>query len=47
MDTYTFPDKEYMARWAKEVLTAYPNFNIVGEAWLNYPELLKLFGNTI
>lgn len=37
MDTYVFPDKEYMARWAKEVLTAYPNFNIVGEAWLNYP----------
>lgn len=37
MDTYVFPDKDYMARWSKEVLTAYPNFNIVGEAWLNYP----------
>ncbi len=37
MDTYVFPDKDYMARWANEVLTAYPNFNIVGEAWLNYP----------
>jgi len=39
MDTYIFPHKEYMARWANEVLTAYPNFNIVGEVWLNYPAL--------
>lgn len=37
MDTYVFPDQVYMARWADEVLTAYPNFNIVGEAWLNFP----------
>lgn len=37
MDTYVFPDKEYMARWSKEVLNAYPDFNIVGEAWLNFP----------
>lgn len=37
MDTYVFPDKEYMARWAHEILAAYPNFNIVGEAWLNFP----------
>lgn len=35
MDTYVYPDKEYMARWAKEVLDAYPDFNIVGEAWVN------------
>ncbi|MBO6522915.1 MAG: glycoside hydrolase family 13 protein [Balneolaceae bacterium] len=37
MDTYVFPDKAYMARWSKEVLEAYPDFNIVGEAWLNFP----------
>lgn len=35
MDTYVYPDKDYMARWAKEVLAAYPSFNIVGEAWVN------------
>jgi glycosidase len=35
MDTYVYPDKEYMARWAKEVLEAYPDFNIVGEVWVN------------
>jgi len=35
MDTYVYPDKDYMARWAKEVMEAYPTFNIVGEAWVN------------
>ncbi|MEM9159538.1 MAG: glycoside hydrolase family 13 protein [Verrucomicrobiota bacterium] len=34
MDTYIYPYKEYMARWAKEVLEAYPHFNIIGEAWV-------------
>lgn len=36
MDTYPYPDKDFMARWAKDVLTEYPTFNIVGEAWVNY-----------
>jgi len=34
MDTYVYPYKDYMARWVKEVLEAYPQFNIVGEAWV-------------
>lgn len=34
MDTYVYPYKEYMARWAKEVIEAYPQFNIVGESWV-------------
>lgn len=34
MDTYVYPDKDYMARWAQEVMEAYPGFNIVGEAWV-------------
>ena len=34
MDTYVFPYQDYMARWAKEVLEAYPTFNIVGESWV-------------
>jgi neopullulanase len=36
MDTYPYPDKDFMARWAKEVRDEYPSFNIVGEAWVNY-----------
>lgn len=33
MDTYPYPDKEFMARWVAEVLEEYPKFNIVGEVW--------------
>ena len=34
MDTYLYPYQDYMARWAKEVIGAYPQFNIVGESWV-------------
>jgi glycosidase len=37
MDTHPYPDKEFMASWANAVMNEYPNFNIVAEAWLNYP----------
>ena len=37
MDTHPYPDKEFMARWTRAVMAEYPNFNIVAEAWLNYP----------
>ncbi len=30
MDTYPYPDKDFMARWAREVTDEYPKFNIVG-----------------
>ncbi|GHN01269.1 neopullulanase SusA [Cytophagales bacterium WSM2-2] len=35
MDTYPYPDKYFMARWAKVLTDEYPRFNIVGEVWLN------------
>lgn len=35
MDTYPYPDKHFMSRWAKTVLSEYPTFNIVGEVWIN------------
>lgn len=34
MDTQPYPYKEMMAEWAKRVFTEYPEFNIVGEAWM-------------
>lgn len=34
MDTHPYPYKEYMAEWAKSVLKEFPDFNIVGEAWM-------------
>ena len=33
MDTYPYPDKNFMSRWVEEVLREYPQFNIVGEVW--------------
>jgi neopullulanase len=35
MDTYPYPDKYFMARWAKALTDEYPKFSIVGEVWLN------------
>ena len=37
MDTHPYCDKHFMSRWCAEVNAEYPNFNIVGETWVNYP----------
>lgn len=34
MDTHPYPYKEYMAEWTRRVLEEFPDFNIVGEAWM-------------
>jgi len=34
-DTHPYSEKAFTASWAKEVITEYPNFNIVGEVWMN------------
>jgi glycosidase len=36
-DTYSYADPKFLADWANTILTEYPNFNIVGEVWLNDP----------
>ncbi len=36
-DTYPYPDKDFMAQWAKRIMTEYPNFSIVGEEWSYNP----------
>jgi len=35
-DTHPYADEDMMATWCQEVMDEYPNFNIVGEAWVNY-----------
>jgi glycosidase len=35
MDTYLYADQAYMSRWTSRVLEEYPDFNIVGESWVN------------
>ena len=39
-DTYSYPDKHFMSRWAGEIMNEYPNFSIVGEEWTNNPLLI-------
>jgi glycosidase len=34
MDTYPYSDQAFMARWVARMLQEYPNFNILGETWL-------------
>lgn len=36
-DTYPYADYDMMNDWCKAVYAEYPNYNIVGEAWLNNP----------
>lgn len=35
VDTYPYNDKKGIAEWTRRVMAEYPNFNIVGEAWLH------------
>ena len=40
MDTYPYPDMQFMSDWTCSVLDEYPNFNIVGEEWNNNPAIV-------
>lgn len=35
-DTYPYADANMMRRWCNEIMTEYPDFNIVGESWMNF-----------
>lgn len=35
MDTYPYSDKKFMTHWMQQLRDEYPNFSVVGEAWLN------------
>jgi len=35
-DTYPYADYDMMIDWCKAVKAEYPDYNIVGEAWMNY-----------
>lgn len=39
-DTYPYPDKDFMSKWAGAIMTEYPNFSIVGEEWSYNPLLI-------
>lgn len=35
VDTYSYNDKQGVAKWTKAIMDEYPNFNIVGEVWMH------------
>ncbi len=35
VDTYSYNNKEAIAKWTKNIMDEYPNFNIVGEVWMH------------
>lgn len=35
VDTYSYNDKEGIAKWTKAITDEYPNFNIAGEVWMS------------
>ena len=39
-DTYPYPNKGFMSKWAGAIMKEYPNFNIVGEEWSYNPLLV-------
>jgi len=41
MDTYPYPDKDFMADWTCALMNEYPDFNIVGEEWVNNPAIVS------
>ena len=41
MDTYPYPDKDFMSDWTCAVMTEYPNFSIVGEEWTVNPAIVS------
>jgi glycosidase len=43
VDTQPYPYKEFMAQWSERVFEEYPNFNVVGEAWLQKESITAYF----
>ncbi|MEO1034215.1 MAG: glycoside hydrolase family 13 protein [Pseudomonadota bacterium] len=41
MDTYPYPDKDFMAAWTARIVAEYPGFSIVGEEWSLNPVVIS------
>lgn len=39
VDTYSYPDKDFLSQWTTRVIKEYPNLNIVGEEWSVNPAI--------
>ncbi|MFZ4412557.1 MAG: glycoside hydrolase family 13 protein [Bacteroidales bacterium] len=45
MDTYPYSDQTFMSVWMERINTEYPNFNVVGETWLQRESHTAWFQN--
>ncbi|WP_077921882.1 glycoside hydrolase family 13 protein [Spirosoma sp. 209] len=43
MDTYPYPDKDFMTQWSKRLMQEYPNLNMVGEEWSLNPAIVAFW----
>lgn len=43
IDTQPYPYKEFITLWGKRIFDEYPNFNVVGETWLQKESLIAYF----
>lgn len=43
MDTQPYPNKEFMSEWGRRIFKEYPDFNIVGEAWLPHESMTAYY----
>lgn len=41
VDTYSYPDSQFMSNWTCRVMEEYPNLNIVGEEWNENPAIVS------
>ena len=41
MDTYPYPDMDFMTDWTRVLMKEYPNLNIVGEEWFEWPTIVS------
>jgi len=41
VDTYPYPDKNYMTEWTRRIMQEYPDFNMVGEEWSQSPNVVS------
>lgn len=40
-DTYSYSDRDFLARWSARLMQEYPNFNLVGEEWSPSPAIVS------
>ncbi len=41
MDTYQYNNKEFMNEWVRRIKLEYPELFVVGEVWMDYPEIIS------